>query len=266
MEVVYSCTDYEISKITDIKEFLKTVKIWKGLRTRDGKYSVDNREVDENKVNEIYKCILNNTLTPSSLYISEVYDNKDKDFVLRCWEGQHRWYALKKYYLERHNRNINNLFFCIVYRNDTDDNIRIKFRNFNKITPVPIDESEDIGAKINRIELTKGLVDYIKDLYPNLQSTSINPRRPNYNIDNLNRILNDFIKDNNLENMNLKFFQSKIVTHNLKLKEFYTKEYETKIKPTYIKKAFEHNCFLFLLDDFTTSMDVNEENKTFFDV
>ena len=142
----------------------------------------------------------------------------------------------------------------------------IKKMNFNKITPVPIDESEDIGAKINRIELTKGLVDYIKDLYPNLQSTSINPRRPNYNIDNLNRILNDFIKDNNLENMNFSFLQSKIVTHNLKLKEFYSKEYTNKIKPIYIKKAFEHNCFLFLLDDFTTSIDLTEDTKTFFEV
>jgi hypothetical protein len=56
---VHTFNDYSIYVLNDIYKFLKNVKIWKGLRTKNGKYSVDNREVDDTKVNEIYECILN---------------------------------------------------------------------------------------------------------------------------------------------------------------------------------------------------------------
>ncbi len=272
---IHTFNEYSIYLLDDIHKFLKSVKIWKGLRTKNGKYSVDNREVDDNKVNEIYDCILNNTLSPSIMQISEVYDIKERQFILRCWEGQHRWYALKKYLRDGHTHkryNINHLFVCFIYKNETDESVRIKFRNYNKITPVPIDYDDnltvDLELKIKRIELTKYLVDYIKGMYPSLQSTSDRPRKPNYNIDNLTFILNNFIKDNEFEYKTFAFMKDLISNTNLKLKDFYEKEYENRTIPTSIKKAFDYNCFLFLLDDFTSQIiiDTNEETRTIIEV
>jgi hypothetical protein len=268
---VHTFNDYSIYLLNDIYKFLKNVKIWKGLRTKNGKYSVDNREVDDNKVNEIYECILNNTLSPSIFQISEIYDSKERKFILRCWEGQHRWYALKKYLRDGHaNRryDINHLFVCFVYKNETDDSVRIKFRNYNKITPVPIDYDDNLELKIRRIELTKYLVDYIKGMYPTLQSTSDRPRKPNYNIDNLTFTLNNFIKDNELEYKTFSYMKDLISNTNLKLKEFYEDEYEkTKgNKPASVKKAFDYNCFLFLLDDFTSQLIITDESRTIIEV
>ncbi len=264
---VHAFNNYSIYLLDDIHKFLKSVKIWKGLRTKNGKYSVDNREVDDNKVNEIYECILNNTLSPSIFQISEIYDTKERQFTLRCWEGQHRWYALKKYLRDGHtNRryNITHLFVCFVYKNETDETVRTKFRNYNKITPVPIDYDDNLELKIRRIELTKYLVDYIKSMYPALQSTSDRPRKPNYNIDNLTFTLNNFIKDNELEYKTFAYMKDLISNTNLKLKDFYQNEYNTeggKSKPVSVKKAFDYNCFLFLLDDFTNQITISDESR-----
>ncbi len=270
---IHTFNDYSIYLLDDIHKFLKSVKIWKGLRTKNGKYSVDNREVDDKKVNEIYQCILNNTLSPSIMQISEVYDVKERQFFLRCWEGQHRWYALKKYLRDGHinNRyNINHLFVCFVYRNETDESVRIKFRNYNKITPVPIDYDDNLTVnlelKVRRIELTKYLVDYIKGLYPSLQSTSDRPRKPNYNIDNLTFLLNNYIKDNELENKTFSYMKDLISNTNLKLKDFYEEEYKDKPLPASVKKAFDYNCYLFLLDDFTSQITIINESRTMIEV
>ena len=265
---VHEFNEYSIYLLNDIHKFLKSVKIWKGLRTKNGKYSVDNREVDDTKVNEIYECILNNTLSPSIIQISEIYDTKERQFILRCWEGQHRWYALKKYLREGHanRRYINHLFVCFVYKNETDESVRIKFRNYNKITPVPIDYDDNLELKIRRIELTKYLVDYIKGMYPALQSTSDRPRKPNYNIDNLTFTLNNYIKDNELEYKTFAFMKNLISNTNLKLKEFYEEEYKNKSIHVSVKKAFDYNCFLFLLDDFTTQIIIPDESRTIIEV
>jgi hypothetical protein len=246
---------YDIYTIDDIKDFLKTVKIWKGLRTKDGKFSIDNREVDEIKVNEIFESIMNDTLTPSIFEISECYDPKDKKISYKCWEGQHRWYALKKFYLEKHTKNISHLFTCHIYKNDNDDNIKVKFTNRNKFTPVPIDSSfEPSIIKMKRIELVKNLVDYLKNTYSELRSTSNNPRKPNFNVDKLFSNLNEFIKENKLENVSFEYFQKKINNHNDQLKIFYEDKYKTEIRPINVEKTFKNNAFLFLLDDFTTSL------------
>ncbi len=246
---------YDIYTIDNIKDFLETVKIWKGLRTKDGKFSIDNREVDYVKVDEIFESIMDDTLTPSIFEISECYDPKNKKISYRCWEGQHRWYALRKFYTEKHKKDISHLFTCHIYRNDNDENIKIKFTNRNKFTPVPIDSSfEPIVIKMKRVELVKNLVDYLKTEYEELRSTSNNPRKPNFNIDKLFTNLNDFIKENKLENVSFEYFQKKIINHNDQLKVFYEDKYKTEVRPLSVKKAFENNAFLFLLDDFTTSL------------
>jgi hypothetical protein len=255
---IYSFDKYDIYCITNVYKFLKDVKIWKGLRTKNGVYSTMNREVNELKVDEIFESIMNDTLAPSVIHISEIYDTNEKKTILRCWEGQHRWHALKKFYRMKHNKNINHLFTCNIYKNDTDDNIKIKFKNFNKLTPVPVDDDDDTEIKLKRIELVKYIIDYIKKTWSELQSTSNNPHKPNYNIDNLYNQLNDYIKDYKLENICYQYFENKINEHNEKLKNHYDNKYKNKVPPNYIIKAIQSNCFLFIEKDFTISMEMSD--------
>ena len=255
---IYSFDNYDIYTITNIYNFLKSVKIWKGLRTKNGIYSIMNREVNELKVDEIYESILNDNLAPSVLHISEIYDNKENKISLKCWEGQHRWYALKRFCQMKYKKDISHLFLCYIYKNDNNDNIKIKFKNFNKLTPVPIDDDEEGEIKIKRVELVKYIIDYIKNKWDNLQSTSLNPHKPNYNIDKLYNQLNDYIKENKLENVCHQYFEEKLNEHNEALKKHYENFYKDKIKPNYITKAFMHNCFLFVEKDFTMSMEMSD--------
>ena len=53
---------------------------------------------------------------------------------------------------------------------------------------------------------------------------------------------------------------------NLKLKEFYEEEYNEKQQPASIRKAFDYNCFLFLLDDFTNQITILEESRIVIEV
>ena len=229
------------------------------MRTKNGKYSVDNREVNEAKVDEIYESIINNTLVPSIFHISEINDN---GINLRCWEGQHRWYALKKYYNLKKTNDIPHLFLCYIYIYkpgiNADEDIRNKFRNLNKMTPVPIDYDEDSDNKLKRIELVKNVVNHIKKTYPSLLSTASNPQRPNYNVDKLYNQLNDYIKENNLENVSYDYFVMKIDEHNDNLKNHYENIYKNKIKPNYVSKAFSNNCLLFIEKDFTMSLEMSD--------
>jgi hypothetical protein len=257
---IYSFDNYHVYTITDIYKFLKSVKIWKGLRTKNGIYSIDNREVNEAKVDEIFESMMNLTLVPSVFHISEV--NNNNIINLRCWEGQHRWYALKKYYNLKKTNDITHLFLCYIYIHkdnmDVDEDIRNKFRNLNKMTPVPIDYDDDSETKLKRIELVKNSVKYIKTTYPDLQSTSSNPHKPNYNVDKLFNQLNDYIKENKLENISYEYFIMKINEHNDNLKNHYDNIYKNKIKPNYIIKAYSNNCFLFIERDFTMSMEMSD--------
>jgi hypothetical protein len=254
---IYSTPYYELYTIDNIKQFIHNVKIWKG-NEKDG-YSLVNREKDEKKVDEIYKSILDDTLTPSSIYISEIYDESKKKYTLRCWDGQHRWNAIKKYYIDKHIKNISHLFVCYVYRNDTNEQIYKKFRNINKFTPVSVPESfEPIDAK--RIILCKKLVDFIKNDFPHNQSTSINCKKPNYNVDTLYTQLCDYIEEHNYENISFEYFKQRILQYNNILEKFYIKKYENINQPLVFKKALKYKCFLFLLDDFTTSLEMNDLN------
>ena len=92
------------------------------------------------------------------------------------------------------------------------------------------------------------------------------PRKPNYNIDNLTFTLNNYIKDNELEYKQFAFMKNLISNTNLKLKEFYEEEYKNKSIPVSVKKAFDYNCYLFLLDDFTSQIIIPDESRTIIEV
>ena len=57
-----------------------------------------------------------------------------------------------------------------------------------------------------------------------------------------------------METKNILFLQQKIIDNYNKLKEYFTDKYKLIIKDCNIKKAFDNNCYLFLLDDFTTGL------------
>jgi hypothetical protein len=247
--------NYIIYNITNIFNFLHNVKIWKGPSTLNGKFSIYNREKNEAKVNEILKSILENKLAINFIHISEIYDANEKKYILRCWDGQHRWHAIRKYYKEGHPIDISHMFYCIIYKNDTDEGALDKFINHNMVSPSPLpDLTSYEPLKLKRIEIVKELIEFIINKFPRAQSLSNRPMKGYYNVNKLYYILYDFIEENNLENKSIKFIKMKIMEHNNKLKDFYNNQ----PRSTNIIRAINNNCFLFLLEDFTTSMDIKE--------
>lgn len=262
---IYSTLIFDVYTIENIRNFIHTVKIWRGPSTSNGKFSLYNREKNEMKVNEIFESILDNTLTPNIIHISEIYDRDDKQQQLRCWDGQHRWHAIRKFYIDKHNKDISNMFMCFIYKNDNNDGALEKFINHNKLSPAPIPDinphPEPASDVIKIIEMVKELIEFIISAFPKMQSISNKPKKGNYNVNKLYNILYNFIEEENIikKNISCEYIKQKIIEHNNKLKDFYTDKYKSIIKDANIKRAFENNCFLFLLDDFTTSLNLTEE-------
>ena len=263
--MLYETEDYMIYNVTNIKYLITDVKIWRGYEERG--VSLYNREKNDEKVKEIYESLLDGTIIyPSILYISEIYDRGDRDFKLRCWDGQHRWSAIKKYYQEKHVKDITNVFICIIYKNDTNKKVYQKFYNLNQFTPANLftqpptnDSDEEMPLKdAKRIILTKELVAMIKNTWPTLISTANCPRKPHYNVDNLNDVIYEFIKENNCENMNYMFIMKRIEEANDRLKQFYTTLYITKRITNNYMKAKETNCYLFLTNDFIEHVNLDD--------
>jgi hypothetical protein len=147
------------------------------------------------------------------------------------------------------------MFYCIIYKNDTDEGALDKFINHNMVSPAPMPSPLPYDPlKLKRIEIVKELIEFIIEKFPKAQSLSNRPMKGYYNVNKLYYILYDFIEENNLETKSIRFLKFKIIEHNNKLKEHYNKQ----VKTTNIIRAINNSCFLFLLDDFTTSLDIND--------
>ncbi len=252
-------SDYAIYQLTNIKYLLHDVKIWKGY-TRNGK-SLYNREKNDTKVDEIYESLLDSSLVvPSFIYISDIYDGDEKKNKLRCWDGQHRWNAIKKFYEENHTKDISHMFICIIYKNDTDKKVFERFYNLNKMTPVNIPNTEysESETKAKRIVLSKEIVDMIKEKWPTLISTSQTPRKPNYNVEMITENIRQFIEDNECENMNSLFLMKRIEDVNIKMKKHYDDLFRIKPHTSHYIKARDMNAYIFLLNDFTEHIELDD--------
>ena len=130
------------------------------------------------KINEIKKTIHNNTYINDPIYISEII-SKDKSIKYLCYDGNHRREALKKYPEKK--------ILVHLLRSAHNDEIIKRFTIMNSGCPVPelFLEKTDEELKI----MIKELIKFFCVNWKKHKSNSKNPRKPNFNRDNLMDIL-----------------------------------------------------------------------------
>ena len=146
-----------------------------------------NRDYIEERVNEFYENLLkynkeiyNDTIPYINIIHTSLLNNK-----LYICDGQHRYYAYKKFY---ENQNINFKIPYIVKICNTKDELRNYFKDLNNVFIL-----HDIILDDDKIDLLERIKVYMKNKYPKHISKSANPHFPNINIDQLvHYLLNSF--------------------------------------------------------------------------
>ena len=233
-DIIYSTDDFDIVKITNFRKFIKKVTSWEG-----------NRLVCNSRVYKIKKSFHSNK-NIHCLSISSIKKKNGKKYYL--WDGQHRYEAIKLCCQEYDDLSFLKNFICYIYKNDSDDDMKKRFINFNQAIPVPdFYISELLGDKkeFNLKKLTESMIKRLKQEFPSNISTSNSPLKPNYNPDNISNSMYNFLKDNNLENIDEEELWTHIMCCNEHYKEtLYIKSEQTKAR------AKHYNCYLFCSKNF----------------
>ena len=167
-----------------------------------------NRDYIEERVQNFYIKIINynNKINDGTIpYLNIIHTALLNNKLYIC-DGQHRYYAYKKFYDET---NINFKFSYMVKVCNSKEELRNYFRDLNNVFIL-----HEIILDDDKIDLLERIKTYMKNKYPCHISQSANPRFPNINIDQLvNYLLNSFNTDN------YKNIISKMELLNTKIKE-----------------------------------------------
>jgi hypothetical protein len=151
------------------KEFLK----------KNPQIPLCNRDYIEERVNEFYIKLINynNEVGDGTIPYLNVIHTAFLNNVLYICDGQHRYYALKKFYDETL---INFKFPYVMKVCETKDELRNYFKDLNNIFIL-----HEIILEDDKIDLLERIKVYMKNKYSKHISQSSNPRFPNINIDQL---------------------------------------------------------------------------------
>ena len=143
-----------------------------------------NRDYINERVNEFYDKIIEyrniNQYDKSIPYFNVLHIAKlDNDFYI-C-DGQHRYYAYKKYF---DNQESDFYISYVVKYCINKDELKQYFRDLNNIFIL-----HEILLKDDEIDILERIKTYLKNKYPKHLSQSLVPRYPNVNIDQLVKYL-----------------------------------------------------------------------------
>jgi hypothetical protein len=138
-----------------------------------------NRDYIEERVNEFYIKLINynNEVSDGTIPYLNVIHTAFLNNSLYICDGQHRYYALKKFYEETR---MNFKFPYVMKVCETKDELRNYFKDLNNIFIL-----HEIILEDDKIDLLERIKVYMKNKYSKHISQSSNPRFPNINIDQL---------------------------------------------------------------------------------
>jgi hypothetical protein len=138
-----------------------------------------NRDYIEERVNEFYTKLINynNKVGDETIPYLNVIHTAFLNNSLYICDGQHRYYALKKFYEETR---MNFKFPYVMKVCETKDELRNYFKDLNNIFIL-----HEIILEDDKIDLLERIKVYMKNKYSKHISQSSNPRFPNINIDQL---------------------------------------------------------------------------------
>jgi hypothetical protein len=147
-----------------------------------------NRDYIEERVNEFYIKICNyskNVGDETIPYLNVIHTALLNKKLYIC-DGQHRYYAMKKFYDDTE---INFKFPYMVKICDSKEELRNYFKDLNNVFVL-----HDIILDDDKIDLLERIKIYMKNKYNGHISQSANPRFPNINIDQLvNYLSNSYL-------------------------------------------------------------------------
>ncbi len=239
--VIEHSNDHFLVRIININKLIEYISIWsKAVEDENG--IVCNRNKNKAKINEIYTAIINNTLASSIISVSDFQSSDGLRSRLMCWDGQHRYWALRKYY-NIHKQQYNGHIYLMIYRKDKIKYMTIRFKNINMGS-----SAQATYVSLSVKQIADRLTQYIKKKFSALNTSANKPRSPNYNIEQVHsNIVNMF------EEIGPQFHTNKIITNSIKFIDIINDEFKLKYEndfsvkvmaPWYIK-ARQYNCFLF---------------------
>ena len=152
---------------------------------KNPKIPLCNRDYINERVNEFYEKIINykilyNNEENQVPYFNILHIAKLNNDMYIC-DGQHRFYAYKKYY-DNHKSDFYLSYVIKICSNK--DELKQYFRDLNNIFIL-----HDILLKDDEIDILERIKVYMKNKYPKHISQSLVPRFPNVNIDQLVKYL-----------------------------------------------------------------------------
>lgn len=249
--IIEMSQNHYLVTVVNIAKLGSYLHIWTGVLA-DTNGVVCNRLKNENKINEIYDAIKDGTLASSIMSASEFVNKNNRPNKILCWDGQHRYWALRKYY-KKNNINYSGNIYLLVYRHDTKTQMAQRFKNINKCTPAQSMYSSNTIK--NTVDAVTGC---ILKKFPSLDRPSGKPNKPHYNINNVHIDLTQM-----LENLDKKYINT-ILIHkcidmidiiNANIKQIYDNKYIHKLKEKWLISAEIANCFLFLEHNFITLLE-----------
>lgn len=240
--IYYENDKFIYCKINNIQQFIDNVASWK-----------ENRMIDKVRIPEIVESYLHDNIVESPIFISQLIINNVTKY--RIWDGQHRYYAIKKILKNQYmsddikNEIFNNKIFCYIYKNMTYDSTYDLFVNINKSIPVTVFKKHNNNNVKKSIEY---IVNKFTTIYPSFQSKSYNPKKPNFNIDRIQQSLYSYITEYNLSNISKYKLWDEIMRVNTEL------EPTNKCQTSFVKKKVnDAKMYLFLVDNFTEFIKCN---------
>lgn len=210
--------------LTNSKTLVKHIQNWKY-----------NRPQDQARIGEICDYIQNTKRVEGIIYIGQLLD-KNKNISYVCYDGNHRLKALSQ--LEEEYKVVVNVLFYT-----TDYNIKLRFESINKANPVPeIYIEEESVTTEEKIEILN-IVKRISEKWPKHQSSSRNPKRPNFNRDKLTDQISDVLKTN--KGYKEEEIWKRIIELNQKYKDGYKLDVKN-ISSRITNKCKNNDCYIFL--------------------
>ena len=207
-----------------------------------------NRPPDDLKVQEIISTMKNGTYvsTPLLGYFN-IKDGKIKE--VHIYDGSHRLEALKQVY----NTGMlgNGSFVIQACINPTEEQIKMKFRLINKVTPVSeiYTDMNDPQEMLKYRKFIDEFGDQFTKTYQKNKSTAKNPHPPNYNPyhfkDEFSQLCIEYPK---VKDYTTEYIMGVFNTINTLYKDAYTNITPTDKLRKYIDKAHKSGCFLFIDD------------------
>lgn len=164
---------------------------------KNPKIPLCNRDYIKERVNEFYNKIIEykeNIDDESIPYLNLLHVALLNNELYIC-DGQHRFYAYKKYY-EHLNSKSDFKISYVVKICDTKDELKQFFRDLNNIFIL-----HEIILKDDEIDILERIKIYMKNNYDKHISKSLIPRFPNINIDQLVKFLIDTFPKLNYEGL-----------------------------------------------------------------